>query len=130
MARVSNVLDEASNLLKQRIAELDAERTRLERALANLTGGGKGTARRRPGRPRGSASKAPKAAGAPRRRRGRRGGTRADQAVKLIQANPGISASEIAKTMKIKPNYLYRVLGDLQKEGRVKKKGRQYSAGK
>ncbi len=28
--------------------------------------------------------------------------------------------------MKIKPNYLYRVLGDLEKEGRVKKKGRQY----
>ncbi len=28
--------------------------------------------------------------------------------------------------MKIKPNYLYRVLGDLEKEKRVKKKGRQY----
>ena len=28
--------------------------------------------------------------------------------------------------MKIKPNYLYRVLGDLEKEGRVKKDGRQY----
>jgi Sugar-specific transcriptional regulator TrmB. len=46
--------------------------------------------------------------------------------VKLIEANPGINASEVAKTMKIKPNYLYRVLGDLEKEGRVKKKGRQY----
>ena len=62
------------------------------------------------------------------RRRRRRGGTRADQAVALIQKNPGITASEIAKTMKIKPNYLYRVLGDLEKEGRVKKKGRTYSA--
>ena len=30
--------------------------------------------------------------------------------------------------MKIKPNYLYRVLGDLQKEGRVKKSGRKYTA--
>jgi hypothetical protein len=28
--------------------------------------------------------------------------------------------------MKIKPNYLYRVLGDLEKERRVKKQGRQY----
>jgi DNA-binding HxlR family transcriptional regulator len=28
--------------------------------------------------------------------------------------------------MKIKPNYLYRVLGDLEKEGRVKKDGRTY----
>ncbi len=61
--------------------------------------------------------------GAPRRRRK---GTRADQAVTLVEGSPGISASEIAKTMKIKPNYLYRVLGDLEKEGRVKKKGRQY----
>ena len=54
----------------------------------------------------------------------RRGGTRADQAVELITGQPGISASDVAKTMKIKPNYLYRVLGDLEKEGRVKKDGR------
>jgi predicted transcriptional regulator len=48
--------------------------------------------------------------------------------VKLIKENPGITASEIAKKMSIQPNYLYRVLGDLQKEGRVKKSGRSYSA--
>ena len=75
-----------------------------------------------PGGPRGSRSRATGG------RRRRRGGTRADQAVKLIEANPGITASEIAKRMKIKPNYLYRVLGDLQKEGRVKKDGRTYTA--
>jgi DNA-binding IclR family transcriptional regulator len=54
--------------------------------------------------------------------------TRADQAVRLIKANPGITAAEVAKKMRIKPNYLYRVLGDLQKEGRVKKSGRSYTA--
>lgn len=120
----SNVLDEARQLLHQRLADLDEERKRLERALAEL--GGK--VARRPGRPRGSGAGAStrKAAGAPRRRRKRRGGTRADQAVKLIESQPGISASDVAKTMKIKPNYLYRVLGDLEKEGRVKKDGRQY----
>lgn len=48
--------------------------------------------------------------------------------MKLIRQNPGISASDIAKRLKIKPNYMYRVLGDLQKEGRVKKDGRAYSA--
>jgi DNA-binding IscR family transcriptional regulator len=48
--------------------------------------------------------------------------------VKLIKANPGITASEIAKKMRIKPNYLYRVLGDLQKEKRVKRSGRSYTA--
>jgi sugar-specific transcriptional regulator TrmB len=128
----TNVLDEARELVQKRLADLDDERQRLERALAEL--GGKAT-RRSPGRPRGSKSTAaaaprtPKAATAPRKRRKRRGGTRADQAVSLIESQPGISASDVAKTMKIKPNYLYRVLGDLEKEGRVKKKGRQYYPG-
>lgn len=62
---------------------------------------------------------------APKRRK-RQGGTRADQAVAHIAENPGVGASDIAKAMKIKPNYLYRVLGDLEKEGRVKKDGRSY----
>jgi sugar-specific transcriptional regulator TrmB len=123
MASISSVIDEARELLEKRLAELNDESKRVERALANLVEGK--TPRRGPGRPKGSTSKK---ATAPRRRRGRRGGTRADQAVNLIAANPGITASEIAKTMKIKPNYLYRVLGDLEKERRVKKKGRQYTA--
>ena|SRR5271170_1215818 len=135
MASISNVLDEARKLLERRIAELDEERHRLESALTTLVGKKSPTTttttttptrRRGPGRPRGSTSK--KASAPRRRRRRRRGGTRADQAVALIENSPGINASEIAKTMKIKPNYLYRVLGDLEKEGRVKKKGRQYHA--
>jgi len=126
MPSTTHVLDEARDLVKKRLAELDDERQRLERALAEL--GGKVTARagRGPGRPRGSGSKAAATAGAPKKRRRRRSGTRADQAVALIESNPGISASDVAKTMKIKPNYLYRVLGDLEKEKRVTKKGRQY----
>ncbi len=133
MPNTSNVLDEALDLVKKRLAELDDERKRLERALSEL--GGKVT-RRGPGRPPGSGrgpGRPPKAAStraAPRKRRRRRGGTRADQAVALVEKNPGISASEIAKAMKIKPNYLYRVLGELEKEGRVKKQGRQYHPGK
>jgi len=119
MMPTTNVLDEARELVQKRLADLDEERKRLERALAEL--GGK--ARRAPGRPRGSKVTS---AAAPRRRRKRRGGTRADQAVNLITKEPGISASDVAKQMKIKPNYLYRVLGDLEKEGRVKKQGRQY----
>lgn len=121
----TNVLDEARALFTKRLAELDDERKRLERALADL-GGSKKASRRGSGRPRGSTSTSTSKKGAPRRRRRRRGGTRADQAVSLVKSKPGINASEIAKTMKIKPNYLYRVLGDLEKEGRVKKKGRKY----
>jgi hypothetical protein len=125
MSPSHNVLDEARQLVENRLRDLDEERRRLERALAEL--GGKATpARRGPGRPKGSTSKGPGRPSGARRRRKRRGGTRADQAVKLIEGQPGISASDVAKSMKIKPNYLYRVLGDLEKEGRVKKDGRQY----
>jgi sugar-specific transcriptional regulator TrmB len=127
MPSTTNVLNEARDLVQKRLAELDEERKRLERALAEL--GGKAS-RRAPGRPRGSKSTSTatttRTTATPRRRRKRRGGTRADQAVSLIEGAPGISASDVAKQMKIKPNYLYRVLGDLEKEGRVKKDGRQY----
>ncbi|MCD6016582.1 MAG: hypothetical protein K0R88_2666 [Solirubrobacterales bacterium] len=115
MSPASKTVDEAAGLLRARIRELDAERAQLERALSTLTGG-----RRGPGRPAGTTTR--------RRRRRRRGGTRSDQAVKLVAANPGISASEIAKRMSIKPNYLYRVLADLEKQGKVRKDGRAYHA--
>jgi sugar-specific transcriptional regulator TrmB len=115
--RSGNVLDQARSLIEKRLRELDEERKQLERTLADLTDGKAG--RRRPGRPRGSRT---------RRRRGRRGATRADQAVKIVSENPGISASEIAKRMRIKPNYVYRVMGELQKEKRVRKSGRGYRA--
>src|ERR1700761_1409791 len=132
MPSTTNVLDEARELVERRLADLDEERRRLERALAEL--GGKAT--KRPGRPRGSSSgtrststATPESSGGKKKPRRRRGGPRADQAVELITSQPGISASDVAKTMKIKPNYLYRVLGDLEKEGRVKKDGRQYYPG-
>jgi len=126
MPPTTNHLDVAREALERTVRELEDQLKQAEQALAAL--GGKVT-RRGPGRPRGSAKKSSASsagAGAPRRRRKRRGGTRADQAVKLIEENPGIGASDVAKQMKIKPNYLYRVLGDLEKEGRVKKSGRQY----
>ena len=114
----SNVVDQARDLIKQRIDELDAERAQLERALADLSGGRLG--RRRPGRPRGSTNSKPSGR--------RRSGTRADQAVKIVQENPGISAGEVAKRLGIAPNYMYRVMSELEKEGRVHKDGRKYLA--
>jgi len=119
----SDAVKDAANLLRQRLRELDAERAKVERALASLTDGSEG--RRGPGRPRGT-SNGSGASASGRRRRRRRGGTRADQALKLIAENPGIGASEVAKRMGIKPNYMYRVLADLEKEGRVRKDGRAY----
>ena len=115
----SATVEEAAGLIRERIKELDAERGQLERALASLTG-----ARRGPGRPRGSTTRTAPSNG--RRRRRRRGGTRAEQAVKLISESPGVTASQIAERMKIKPNYLYRVLAGLEQEGQVRKDGRAY----
>jgi hypothetical protein len=114
MPRVSNTVDQARTLLERRLRELDEERRQVEAALAGL---GK-SARRGPGRPRGTG------------RRRRRGSTRADQAVKIITENPGIKVSELGRRMKLNhPNYLYRVLPDLEKEGRVKKRGAGYHPG-
>jgi hypothetical protein len=50
--------------------------------------------------------------------------------VKIITQNPGISVAELGRKMRLKaPNYLYRVLPDLEKEGRIKRKGRGYHPG-
>ena len=132
----ANVFDEAREALERSVRELREQLSQAEEALGKLGGsattrrgpGRRGPGRRGPGRPKGSTNKSSGGTAAPRKRRKRRGGTRADQAVNLIESQPGISASDVAKTMKIKPNYLYRVLGDLQKEGKVKKSGRSYSA--
>lgn len=116
----SDILSEVRKLLEGRLAELDDERKRLEGAMAELDV----KKARRPGRPRGSGKSSPRAS-TPRRRRKRRGGTRADQVLGLIGKEPGIGATDLAKAMKTKPNYLYRVLADLEKEGRIKRQGRK-----
>jgi CRP-like cAMP-binding protein len=94
----------------------------LERAREALQG--IGSPRRRPGRPRGSTTRT--RAARPIRRRRRRGGTRREQALKLVRGNPGITVSDLAKRLGIRQNYLYRVMGDLKSEGAVKKQGRGY----
>jgi transposase-like protein len=121
----ANVLGQAQSLIQSRLRELDEERARLERALRDLGGSvasraRAGGARRGPGRPPGSGTKT--------RRRRRKGGTRAEQALKVIKASPGITVSEIAKQLKIAPNYVYRVMAELQKDKLVSKKGKGFHA--
>src|SRR5215204_2615259 len=117
MPVASNTVNKARELLERRHRELTQELRQIESAIRGLGGG-----RRGPGRPRGSTTTT--------RRRGRRGGSRADQAVRIIKQNPGIGVADLAKRMRLKaPNYLYRVLPGLEKEGRVKKRGRGYHPG-
>ena len=101
-----------------RLQQLKQEVSRLEAAKSALVGRG-------PGRPRGS-RRSSTTSGTRRssgRRRGRRG-TRANEALELVRTRPGITIPELAKEMKIAPNYLYRVLPPLAEQGQVKRDGK------
>jgi hypothetical protein len=101
---------------------LHDEYLKLERAKSALAG--IDAPRRGPGRPRGSGSGT-----GTRRRRRRAGGTRADEALAAIRKQPGISVRELSEQIGIKhPNYLYRVMAQLESDGAVKKQGRGYVA--
>ena len=112
---MADFLDEKRNEIDARMRELRPlvdEYQRLEKAAAALAGVGGGTA---PTRRR-------RAAG--RRGRPRGTGTRSKQALELVRARPGITIGEMADAMKIKANYLYRVMPALEADGQVRKRDR------
>ncbi len=117
----ATAVDKARSLLEARRSELTAELEQIDQALAGLRGG----SRRGPGRPRGS-SKGSAVGATGKRRRRRRGGTRADHALKYLADHPGAGAPEIAGALGIKPNYVYRVMAGLEADGRVRKEGKGY----
>jgi predicted Rossmann fold nucleotide-binding protein DprA/Smf involved in DNA uptake len=124
-------LDEKVKEIDARLKELRPlvdEFHRLEsarNALSGVEGNGgspSSTGRRRgPGRPRGSG-------GGRRRGRPRGGNTRGTQALELVRARPGITIRELAEAMAIQPNYLYRILPQLEQEGKVKREGKGWHA--
>ena len=69
-----------------------------------------------------------KSSGTGRRGRPKGSGTRAIQALELVKARPGITIPELAESMGIKQNYLYRVMPGLADEGKVTKSGRGWHA--
>jgi hypothetical protein len=113
---MADFLDEKRKEIDARMRELRPlvdEYQRLEQAAAALAGvGGTSAPSRRGRRPSG------------RRGRPRGTGTRSKQALELVRARPGITISEMADAMKIKANYLYRVMPALEAEGQVKKRDR------
>ena len=113
---MADALANARRELEHAVSRAEAELGRLRRALEALThlDGTSPEPRRR----------ARRTAPAGNGRRRRRGGSRADQAQKLVQSHPGITIPELAKSMKIQPNYLYRVLPTLEKDGKIKRDGK------
>jgi len=120
---LAEFVDSTVKEIDGRLRELKNEVAKLKTARAALVGG-----RRGPGRPPGSgASSTPRrrrTGRGPGRPRGRRsGGTRAAQALELVRNKPGITIPQIAESLKIEPNYLYRVMPKLVSDGQVKRDG-------
>jgi hypothetical protein len=128
---VTDFLDEKRREIADRLRELKPlvdEYNRLTAAEAALAGVGAAPSAPGPRARTTTATRRPRAGskastGArPGRRRG--SGTRAAQALSLVQAQPGITIPELATKMGIKQNYLYRVLPGLEQDGKVVKDGR------
>ena len=121
LAEVQKLLEplrrEAEQLTKM-VATFDAERASAPRSSAR-----KAAPRRAAAATTAAAAAKP---GGAKRGRPLGSGNRAQQAVAKITEQPGITASELAKSMGISPNYLYRVLPRLEREAKVTKQGRGY----
>jgi ribosomal protein S25 len=117
-----SVIDQAQAKL-DRMRELEPavqEYRQLEKeveAFASTAARARTKGKRRVSRPTASGSKGR----SPKRGRPRGSGKRAMQAAGLVGQNPGITIPHLAAKMGIQPNYLYRVLPQLESEGKVKK---------
>ena len=123
---MADFLEEKKREISSRLKELRPlvdEFHRLEAAQRALEGVGSSEAptRRRARRP---ASRSNGAGTGRGRGRPRGSGNRAQQALKLVGDNPGITIPEMAQRMGIQVNYLYRVLPNLEQDGKVRKEGR------
>jgi hypothetical protein len=130
---VPDFLEEKRKEISQRLKELRPlvdEYHRLEAAERALSGVGNGNARSTSASvaPRRARAGRPKGAGTGRRGRPKGSGTRANQALDLVKARPGITIPELAEAMGIKQNYLYRVMPGLADDGKVTKSGRGWHA--
>ena len=120
---IAQRLDELRPLVEE-FKRLEAAQRALEGVVdepVRVGGNGGGGPRRQssPARPGGSGG-----GGGVQRGRPRGSGTRANEALDIIKANPGITIPELAENMGIKQNYLYRVIPGLEQDGLVRKEGR------
>jgi hypothetical protein len=75
------------------------------------------------------AGAAPRKRGTRRRGRPRGSGGTAAKALEAIRQNPGIGVTDLSRELGMKhPNYLYRVLPQLEAQGAVRKEGTGWHA--
>lgn len=123
-----STVDEVRSLIEGRLGELDREQEKLHRALRGLAGG---NGAKRGGSPRDGRSEARRASvRSGKGRRSRKGGTRSQQALDVIEKAPGSTATQVADELKIQVSYVYKILGDLAKGGKLRKEGTAYWASK
>jgi CRP-like cAMP-binding protein len=118
---LADFLEEKRREIEARMDELRPqvdEYHRLEAASKALAGAAAPPAPERSARP------LPRRGGGGRAGRPRGSGTRGNQALEIVRAQPGITIPEIAEKMGIQQNYLYRVLPGLAQDGLVEKQGR------
>jgi hypothetical protein len=124
---MADFVDSALKDIEQRLRELKEEISKLEAARSALTGERNSRSprtrqtTRAASRGTHTAPRRPRSGGRPRGRRG--GNTRAAQALDLVRSEPGITIPRLAAAMKIQPNYLYRVMPGLEKDGSIKRDG-------
>jgi transposase len=132
---MADFLDEKRREISARLNELKPlveEYERLEAAAAALDGVTSSSAAAAPSRRDSAHRQASRtrargehaAAKSSRRGRPKGTGTRAKQALEIVEAEPGITIPQIAQRMGIKQNYLYRVLPGLEQDGLIAKQGR------
>jgi CRP-like cAMP-binding protein len=121
---MAGFIDAAVQDIDNRLKQLREEEQKLVAARAALAG----AVKRGPGRPPRSASTAPAARSTRRPGRPRGRNTRSNQALELVRSQPGITIPQIAESLKIEPNYLYRIMPKLTSDGLVERDGKGWQA--
>ena len=108
---------DVEGVIRERLAEIDSEKRKLETALAELT-----SRQPRSRRRKATGTNPRKASGARRAK----AGERPRQVLAHLENNPGARPSEIASAIKASPNQVYAVIAKLRTDRLVRKRGKGY----
>jgi len=120
-----DALEQAAAAIRARLAEIEKERRRLDKALAILTSRSdeRRSTRRRPARTRAGGTRP--ANGRPRGKRARRGERQA-QFLAALKRRPDAGMSELAREIGVSPQQLYPIARRLSATGEIAKREGRY----